>query len=511
MRSRDRWILSYEPSSKRKWEKIEVRAGALKFEVRFPNHEVGEAVYVENLRTLYHRCSNAAPCVHALDLGANEFPPTEAPSQAHTPTNTAIYIDDGYIKKGAFGEVRRAIKARDGRTYALKWFRPPDAPGREGKAARKGAKEAKIWNKAATQGGRKRKRDDDAYVKCSESLKEEYQLMKNNPHPNVISALDYQECHDGAFIVTPYHELGSLEDQDSSSINEDYCVKLLLQLLCCLHFLHGRGIIHRDIKPANILMEQDSKIVLCDFGLSKFAEDRLFDTFCGTLYTTAPEVFPSARASLSKYGSKVDIWSAAVVVAHLYQGKRMPRPPSDEPYKENGEREGQWHKWNEDWAQCLQQNLWNENDDDDQVINLLLCMLQSDPKKRLSAEQCLQKGCDNRLFKKLDGDHYIVMDEANNGEQASMQASLRNRAEQFLQQAETKAVSDLPRQVHAQSSASEQVTMLQASLPVQDVETHSPSFLSGSLWNHGVPPSHGQHDQNSRLSAHWQQATAEAA
>ncbi|KAK3613096.1 hypothetical protein LTR56_028071, partial [Elasticomyces elasticus] len=145
------------------------------------------------------------------------------------------------------------------------------------------------------------------------------------------------------------------------------------------------------------------------------------------------------------------------------------------------------------------------------VINLLLCMLQSDPEKRLSAEQCLQKGCDNRLFKKLDSDHYIVMDEANNGEQAPMQSGLRNRAEQLLQQAEAKAVSNLPQQVHAQSSVSEQVEMLQASLPVQDVETHSPSFLSGSLWNHGVPPSHGQHDQNSRLSAHWQQATAEAA
>ncbi|KAK5709201.1 polo-like kinase 3 [Elasticomyces elasticus] len=470
IRPRDRWILAYKPGSKRKWDKIEIRTGRLKFEIAFPNHEKANDKYVQNLRTLYCRCIDAAPLVQALELVGSDLPPTEATSQAHTPTTTAVYIDDGHVKQGSFGEVRRAIKARDGKVYALKWFYPPALP--DNKAGREVAQK---WNrgiKVTEQGAKKRKRDDHAWVTWLEGVKLECKLMKDHPHANMMPVLDYQERSDCAFIVMPYYPLGSLADQDLSTIGEDCCVKILLQLLQCLHHLHGRGIIHRDLKLANILLDDDYNIVIGDLGLSKFAEDKLFRTFCGTLYTIAPEVFPSARASSSKYGSKADVWSAAVVIAQLYQRKRMPLPPDQSPYGRKGEREGQWHIWNKEWGQRLRHNLWSETDDYDQVIDLLLRMLQPDPQKRLSAEQCLQRGCYIRLFEKLEDGTYVVAARAIGGGQ---QSEAYEDAEPSLRQGKAKAISDPSWKTRAGSSASDQVTTLIANLPVQHA---SPIVLS---------------------------------
>ena len=91
------------------------------------------------------------------------------------------------------------------------------------------------------------------------------------------------------------------------TLSESECVKIILQILNGLRFLHGRGVIHRDLKCVNVLLDDDFNVVIGDFGLSKHAQDNLFKTFCGTLGMIAPEVFPAARASLDKYEPKADL------------------------------------------------------------------------------------------------------------------------------------------------------------------------------------------------------------
>jgi serine/threonine protein kinase len=39
--------------------------------------------------------------------------------------------------------------------------------------------------------------------------------------------------------------------------------------LCGLSYMHSAGIIHRDLKPANILINEDCKAKICDFGLAR--------------------------------------------------------------------------------------------------------------------------------------------------------------------------------------------------------------------------------------------------
>lgn len=39
-------------------------------------------------------------------------------------------------------------------------------------------------------------------------------------------------------------------------------------MLCAINFIHSTGVIHRDLKPANVLVDENSHVKICDFGLS---------------------------------------------------------------------------------------------------------------------------------------------------------------------------------------------------------------------------------------------------
>ncbi len=74
-----------------------------------------------------------------------------------------------------------------------------------------------------------------------------------------------------------------------------------------LFWVHGQGIIHRDIKCANVLVAEDGRIQLCDFGVAGIMETTLDKrrTVTGTLQWMAPELFEPTVS----YGTEVDIWA----------------------------------------------------------------------------------------------------------------------------------------------------------------------------------------------------------
>ena len=105
------------------------------------------------------------------------------------------------------------------------------------------------------------------------------------------------------------------------SFNEGDARLIMRQLLMALDRVHGAGVVHRDIKLDNILLpsaDDLTEIKLCDFGLTGIvtpSEPRL-STRCGTPLYVAPEVL----ARDCRYDTKVDMWSAGVVLYMLLAG-----------------------------------------------------------------------------------------------------------------------------------------------------------------------------------------------
>ena len=59
------------------------------------------------------------------------------------------------------------------------------------------------------------------------------------------------------------------EQTPNVSLSEEHITVLLYNCLCALRYIHKSGIIHRDIKPSNMLVDQNCRVQICDFGLSR--------------------------------------------------------------------------------------------------------------------------------------------------------------------------------------------------------------------------------------------------
>ncbi|KAG7251352.1 hypothetical protein CRUP_014913 [Coryphaenoides rupestris] len=88
--------------------------------------------------------------------------------------------------------------------------------------------------------------------------------------------------------------------------------QLIHQILDAVKYLHDMAIVHRDLKPENLLyysMDEDSKIMISDFGLSKIEDcGSVMSTACGTPGYVAPEVLAQ-----KPYSKAVDCWSIGVI------------------------------------------------------------------------------------------------------------------------------------------------------------------------------------------------------
>lgn len=80
------------------------------------------------------------------------------------------------------------------------------------------------------------------------------------------------------------------------ALPEEKCKEMLLQIANGLNYLHERNIIHRDLKCENILINQENKCQIADFGFArKLEENSISSTFCGSAAYAAPELLKGNR------------------------------------------------------------------------------------------------------------------------------------------------------------------------------------------------------------------------
>ncbi|KAA8915093.1 hypothetical protein TRICI_002752 [Trichomonascus ciferrii] len=101
-------------------------------------------------------------------------------------------------------------------------------------------------------------------------------------------------------------------------LEEKYMSIIAREVLVGLSFIHREGIIHRDIKAANILVTNEGKVRLCDFGVAAqvTANKLKRSTIVGTPYWMAPEVITEGAL----YNTKADIWSLGITMYEIATG-----------------------------------------------------------------------------------------------------------------------------------------------------------------------------------------------
>ena len=252
-------------------------------------------------------------------------------------------------------------------------------------------------------------------VDSQRTFREVMLLQELNGHDNIIRLLNVIKAENDVdlYLVFDYME-ADLFNVIRANILQDIHKKFIIyQILKALKFIHSADIIHRDLKPSNIFINSDCHVKLGDFGLARTLEHdpqmkNMVTEYVATRWYRAPEMILAAQ----KYGKPIDMWSVGCILYELIVGtpllpgkstkdmmKMMFSVTGFPDRKEYNEVKKECKIQQIDYDDLLQEKIKKKKNimqtvskftNDEVAIDLLLKLLQFNPKKRLTAEEALE-------------------------------------------------------------------------------------------------------------------------
>jgi eukaryotic-like serine/threonine-protein kinase len=197
------------------------------------------------------------------------------------------YRIDAPIAKSGMATIFRATDTRDGRTVALKIPHP----------------------------------DMEADPILSDRFKREAEIGARLRHPNVMEVYS-GDRRSRVYMVMEWCP-GRLLRQilNEGRMPQDRAIRIAIEVLKALDYIHANGVVHRDLKPENIMVDDDDHIKLIDFGIAgDTASRRLtyanFTAMLGTPDYIAPEQVKGKRGD-----GRTDLYSMGVILYEMLTGK----------------------------------------------------------------------------------------------------------------------------------------------------------------------------------------------
>jgi eukaryotic-like serine/threonine-protein kinase len=158
---------------------------------------------------------------------------------------------------------------------------------------------------------------DAEYV---ERFRREARAVAQLSHPNIVTVIDRGEDEGRQFIVFEYIEGENLKDaiERAGRLPVRDALTLTLQMARALAFAHDRGLVHRDVKPQNVLLTEDGRAKMTDFGIARSIDvDGV--TVTGTVLGTSEYIAPE-QAQGRRVDALTDVYSIGVVLYELLTG-----------------------------------------------------------------------------------------------------------------------------------------------------------------------------------------------
>lgn len=137
----------------------------------------------------------------------------------------------------------------------------------------------------------------------------EARAMARLAHPNILRIFDLlAEGEDAYLLVMELAEGGSLAQLEAARTPHDRLIQVGADILSALAAVHAAGIVHRDVKPSNILLHNDGRACLSDFGVAWTADSRPVG---GVAVGTPGFMPPEQRDGTGRIGPRADIYGLA--------------------------------------------------------------------------------------------------------------------------------------------------------------------------------------------------------
>lgn len=139
-------------------------------------------------------------------------------------------------------------------------------------------------------------------------------------HPNLVNVFDQGEEGDMAFMAMEYVSGITLRDalKDFGALDAKRALDLFEPMLSGLAAAHRAGILHRDLKPENVLLANDGRIKLGDFGLARDIDNHTSTgSLVGTVAYLSPELVMRGTAD-----ARSDVYAAGIMLFEMLAGRQ---------------------------------------------------------------------------------------------------------------------------------------------------------------------------------------------
>jgi serine/threonine protein kinase len=160
--------------------------------------------------------------------------------------------------------------------------------------------------------------------KFVEEAKLLWNLSTPSRHPNIVSVRSLFEIHGTAYMVMDFEDGVSLSKmlKQGRRFNERSLWNILQPVAEGLERAHRVGVLHRDIKPPNILINEDNRPVLIDFGSARFEAAEATST--KVTFHTPPYAAIEQYVKTYPQGQWTDIYALGVVMYECVTGEKPP-------------------------------------------------------------------------------------------------------------------------------------------------------------------------------------------
>jgi eukaryotic-like serine/threonine-protein kinase len=159
---------------------------------------------------------------------------------------------------------------------------------------------------------------DAAFV---ERFRREATAAAGLSHPNIVSVFDRGQAAGTSYIAMEYLNGPTLKDEITSRapLPEAEVVNWATQALDALEYAHRQGVVHRDIKPHNMVLTDEGRLKVTDFGIARAANVQQM-TEVGSIVGTAQYLSPEQARGLD-VGPQSDLYSMGIVLYEMLTGE----------------------------------------------------------------------------------------------------------------------------------------------------------------------------------------------
>lgn len=151
----------------------------------------------------------------------------------------------------------------------------------------------------------------------------EAELLSELKHPNIVRLYEFDRDGDIVYIVMDWVEGENVRQvvvKKKQPLPLTEVARILDPVCSALNFAHQSNVYHCDVKPANIMLHDDGRVLLTDFGVARHAADA---TWGGTPAYMAPEQFPELPYA-GKVDARTDVYALGVSIYEMLSGGWVP-------------------------------------------------------------------------------------------------------------------------------------------------------------------------------------------